>query len=414
MIFQVSYFLGIFYYIYCDVTRQFESEDVRVQGDFISRFMSEHTTAYQRAIQMTYFAFTSLSTVGFGDMFPQNNSERLLTAFILLFGVAIFSYVMGNFIEILETFKSVNQDFDDGDHLSKFFGLIKQFNKGQNIDYTLQFQIEDFFDYRWVNDRNQAISTQDDIDLISQLPLEIQRKIYSDFLFKNFLQSFRKYFTMPNYENRNKNSFYTWFNFDYQNFMIEVLQKLEPIFIKAKTVMYNELDDVNEVTFVQQGQYDVGYEINKQVHLKMRFPNKTVIGQFEVCFDKRILFIFKSFHDCKGYIIRKQNFRDLENEHFMLYQGLKNKALFNYINKIRRPLLSMKQQDIEHYDMRADYKQVLALRNYDENEMQELVDREMVRQNHKMDSEETIQMKEIERRINVYQRFLTNILIKCD
>ena len=219
---------------------------------------------------------------------------------------------------------------------------------------------------------------------------------------------------MPNYENKNKNSFYTWFNFDYQNFMIEVLQKLEPIFIKSKTVMYNELDDVNEVTFIQQGQYDVGYEINKQVHLKMRFPNKTVIGQFEVCFDKRILFIFKSFHDCKGYIIRKQNFRDLENEHFMLYQGLKNKALFNYINKIRRPLLSMKQQDIEHYDMRADYKQVLALRNYDENEMQDLVDREMVRQNHKMDSEETIQMKEIERRINVYQRFLTNILIKCD
>lgn len=101
--------------------------------------MNENTTAYQRAIQMTYFAFTSLSTVGFGDMYPKNNSERMLTAFILLFGVAIFSYVMGNFIEILETFKSVNQDFDDGDHLSKFFGLIKQFNKGQNIDYNLQF-----------------------------------------------------------------------------------------------------------------------------------------------------------------------------------------------------------------------------------------------------------------------------------
>ena len=30
LIFQVSYFLGIFFYIYCDVTRQFESEDVKI------------------------------------------------------------------------------------------------------------------------------------------------------------------------------------------------------------------------------------------------------------------------------------------------------------------------------------------------------------------------------------------------
>jgi hypothetical protein len=32
---------------------------------------------------------------------------------------------MGIFIEILNSFKSVNASFDDGDNLSKFFGLIK-------------------------------------------------------------------------------------------------------------------------------------------------------------------------------------------------------------------------------------------------------------------------------------------------
>jgi hypothetical protein len=48
-----------------------------------------------------YYAFTTLSTVGFGDFFPSSNSERALCSFILLGGVAIFSYIMGNFIEIL-------------------------------------------------------------------------------------------------------------------------------------------------------------------------------------------------------------------------------------------------------------------------------------------------------------------------
>jgi hypothetical protein len=71
-----------------------------------------------------YYAFTSLSTVGFGDYHPRSDMERLFCALILLFGVAIFSYIMGIFISILGTYNSLNADLDDGDNLSKFFGLI--------------------------------------------------------------------------------------------------------------------------------------------------------------------------------------------------------------------------------------------------------------------------------------------------
>jgi len=51
---------------------------------------------------LTYFAFTSLSTVGFGDYAPISNLERAVGAFMLLSGVAIFSYIMGNFIEMID------------------------------------------------------------------------------------------------------------------------------------------------------------------------------------------------------------------------------------------------------------------------------------------------------------------------
>ena len=74
----------------------------------------------------------------------------------------------------------------------------------------------------------------------------------------------------------------------------------------------------------------------------MRQLNKTVIGAFEVCFNKRVLFIYKTFNECKGYIIRKQLFRELEDEHPELYASLQEKALFHYCNKIRSPLLSYK------------------------------------------------------------------------
>lgn len=59
-----------------------------------------------RLMKVWYFALTTLSTIGFGDMSPVSLQERLIGAFILLIGVAVFSFIMGEFIEILMSYKS--------------------------------------------------------------------------------------------------------------------------------------------------------------------------------------------------------------------------------------------------------------------------------------------------------------------
>ena len=74
--------------------------------DLFLTYFSMHEKSWKETLIISsYFAFTSLSTVGFGDFHPRGNIERFVTAFILLFGVAIFSYIMGNFIDILAEFK---------------------------------------------------------------------------------------------------------------------------------------------------------------------------------------------------------------------------------------------------------------------------------------------------------------------
>ena len=69
---------------------------------------------------VTYFAFTTLSTVGFGDYHPRSDSERAVCAIILLVGVAIFSYIMGNFIENLKNYDSKMGTPDKADELQKW------------------------------------------------------------------------------------------------------------------------------------------------------------------------------------------------------------------------------------------------------------------------------------------------------
>ena len=69
---------------------------------------------------------------------------------------------MGNFIQILVSLQNLNADFDNGENLSKWFGLIKRFNSSRSISIDLKLKIEEYFDYRWINDKNQAVSTEDD------------------------------------------------------------------------------------------------------------------------------------------------------------------------------------------------------------------------------------------------------------
>ena len=103
---------------------------------------SEHFTAYNKyyveggvnkseydqMIHLLYFSFTSLTTVGFGDVNPRSDGERLFIAFGLLFGVLIFGYIMNQLIETIDSVKLFYKDNGDDDELRHFFEVMKHFN----------------------------------------------------------------------------------------------------------------------------------------------------------------------------------------------------------------------------------------------------------------------------------------------
>ena len=57
---------------------------------------------FHNCLSVTYFSLTTLSTIGFGDYNPKSNVERFIIAFVLLFGVMVFSLIMGIFMEIVD------------------------------------------------------------------------------------------------------------------------------------------------------------------------------------------------------------------------------------------------------------------------------------------------------------------------
>jgi hypothetical protein len=109
---NISYLTGVFWLMLCEFMHDFYFDiDLKINSDgnqpeqeldlFIIHYGMEDKTHKESLLIATYFAFTSLSTVGFGDYHPRGDVERIFCAFLLLFGVAIFSYILSIFKDII-------------------------------------------------------------------------------------------------------------------------------------------------------------------------------------------------------------------------------------------------------------------------------------------------------------------------
>lgn len=169
VILNFAYLLGMFWYILMRLVEDFDGEDYSILEEsgedgmpFIAYYGIQNQSDGFITVTMIYYAFTSLSTVGFGDYAPRSDLERAIGSMVLLCGVAVFSYIMGNFIDILNNYLEFTSDINDGDKLSRFFGILKEFNKGKDMDSWLKLKMESFFDYKWQNDKQLPFYEESD------------------------------------------------------------------------------------------------------------------------------------------------------------------------------------------------------------------------------------------------------------
>lgn len=50
-----------------------------------------------------YWTFMTLSTVGYGDINPNTSAERLISMFVMVFGVTFFSLAVGSLSSVIST-----------------------------------------------------------------------------------------------------------------------------------------------------------------------------------------------------------------------------------------------------------------------------------------------------------------------
>ena len=134
----------------------------------------------------------------------------------------------------------------------------------------LRREIESYFDYRWGQDKFKVINPFDASNFLEQVPEFVENNLLCTFLFENFLTAYSRTFELPMIGPR-KHMKYTWENFMYRNFMVNILCNLEPIKFAADTIILDELDETSCVYFLLHNViFHIGYGINKKAYFKIK------------------------------------------------------------------------------------------------------------------------------------------------
>ena len=119
--------------------------------------------SYLRAL---YWCVTTLTAVGYGDITPSTSAQTIYAMFVMVLGVGMYGYVIGNVANLL-----ANLDMARAHYLSNMERL-STFLKYRNIPVRLQRQIYDYYAYLWENRMGY-----DESAVLSELPASLQSEV---------------------------------------------------------------------------------------------------------------------------------------------------------------------------------------------------------------------------------------------
>lgn len=226
-----------------------------------------------------YWTFQILSTVGFGDFGVGNEVEIYMSNFWMMFGVAFYSFVLGNIQSIV-----TKMDEDTEDLVLKLKAL-EVFKKKFKLKETVYMRIKRFLEKNY-NDLKWTMEF--DTFLPASLNDEIMTHIYGDTV----------------------NNIHLFTEIEKKGFVWEMLPHLTTIKVEYNEIVYLTRDLAREVYFIKLGGVRLFYKGQKIASVE----EGDYFGDVEVLFNINREFKAKAKHDCTFLVIMKKQFLSvLEN-----------------------------------------------------------------------------------------------------
>ncbi len=118
-------------------------------------------------VKAVYWSFTTLTTVGYGDISAKTIGQMLYTCGIQVLGVGVFGFILSNVASILARTDAAREHHMD--NLDK----IETFMRLHHTPQDLRSKIRTYYHYMWMNKKGYQ-----DRSLVDDLPIKIQSELF--------------------------------------------------------------------------------------------------------------------------------------------------------------------------------------------------------------------------------------------
>lgn len=145
--------------------------------------------------------------------------------------------------------------------------------------------MEQHFEYKWIHDRNICLKDEIGEGIQQQLPDDIRCQLFSQFIYSDFLESFKEIFDLEKHREYKTDPIdpskkmvtyitrYSWNDDQYSGFMIQLMLALEPRREESGNVIMLENEEWHEIFFFVKGSFAIGFELDNQQHYVLKFDN---------------------------------------------------------------------------------------------------------------------------------------------
>ncbi len=235
-------------------------------------------TRLNRYIVSFYWTVTTLTTIGYGDITPDqtNNAQIIFIIIVELIGAGMYGFIIGNIANII-----ANIDIAKSQYQEKM-EKITTFMKYKHIPSDLKDKINDYYDYLWESRRGY-----DESSILTDLPKPLQTSV-SLFLNRDIIQK------VPLFQGTS------------EEFIKDIILNLQPVVFTPGDYVVIKGEIGYEMYFISRGSVDVVSEDEKIVYATLGAGS--FFGEIALLFSAPRNATIKAREYCDCYSIDKETF----------------------------------------------------------------------------------------------------------
>jgi voltage-gated potassium channel len=238
--------------------------------------INEQLSTTSNYVSALYWTTTTLTTVGYGDIVPHSNIERVYASFVMIIGVGVYGYLIGNVVSVITKRDPAHEKFIS--NLENLSALVKY----RNLPKHLTLRIKGYFMYLW----KQRLNDNEEL-FLDKLPDGLKSEV----------RTFLKHDVIKNLH---------LFSDASSEFITEFAENLKEFVITPNEFLFHKGDFGKKVFFVIKGELSVLIDENKKEIAKIKKGD--VFGEIALFKNKPRNASVKAITFCHLYYLDKDSF----------------------------------------------------------------------------------------------------------